>query len=126
MIKRKQVDELESIIGKLRSIHSEVSNLSNKKPNDGVNGFKIKMINTVVACANTFIGDDVKPFRDFYTFDLDDLPTNSDVAFVIGQYLECFEKFRADNIKPVGVLWVYALSDSDDKIFTSKPAKLKI
>jgi hypothetical protein len=80
------------------------------------------------------LSDKYRPFDDFEMFDEDDVPQNSDVVFILSQYLQCFEKLRADNVKIVLNSWFwYVEGDEDDttdengmiKIRTVKPKKLK-
>jgi len=60
----------------------------------GVCGWiKLGMINKVIASANDVLGSDYRPFQDFEAFDVDELPSNSDVVFVIAQYLEEIERY---------------------------------
>ncbi len=124
-MKKTDIDELEILMGQLKSIHAEVSALSKKSPNDAVNAFKIKFINTIVMNCNSFLGEDYKPFNDFDVFDIDDVPSNSDVTFIISQYLEALEKYRADNIYCSMGRWYFKLEGSDENIQTAQPMKLQ-
>lgn len=124
-MKRSDVDELEKLMGQLKSIHAEVSALAKKSPNDAVNSFKIKFINTTVSNCNKFLGKTYKPFDDFEVFDIDDVPSNSDVTFIISQFLEALEKYRADNIWCLTGRWYFKLEDTDEKIQTAQPLKLQ-
>ncbi len=99
---REDVDEFEMVAGQFQSTYDEISILSKKSPNNAVNRFKLKFINTLLNQANDFLGERYKPFEDFSQFDEDDVPQNSDVVFILSQYLQCFEKYRADN-----VVWIY-------------------
>jgi hypothetical protein len=56
-------------------------------------------VNQILVDANTLLGTKYKPFADFAVFDENEMPTNSDAAMMLTQYLNCFEKLRADNIK---------------------------
>jgi hypothetical protein len=124
-MKRSDVDELEKLMGQLKSIHAEVSALAKKSPNDAVNSFKIKFINTSVSNCNKFLGETYKPFDDFDVFDIDDVPSNSDVTFIISQFLEALEKYRADNISYSVGRWYFMLEGADEKIQTAQPMKLQ-
>ncbi len=124
-MKRSDVDELEKLMGQLKSIHAEVSALAKKSPNDAVNTFKIKFINTSVSNCNKFLGETYKPFDDFDVFDIDDVPSNSDVTFIISQFLEALEKYRADNIRCYMGSWTFKLEDSKEEIRTAMPNKLQ-
>lgn len=125
-MKRKDVDELEKLIGQLNSIHTEISALSKKSPNDAVNPFKIKFVNITIYNCNKLLGKRYRPLDEFDVFDVDDVPSNSDVTFIVAQYAEALEKFRSDNIQSNGFgSWYYVLEDSEERIQTAKPVKLQ-
>lgn len=125
-MKFEDIERLEKIMGQLEGLHREVSALAKKTPNDGLNKFKLKFVNAALASANEFLGEDYKPLDEFEQFDADELPTNSDVTFIIASYLEEVERMRADNIQPgYGDKWTYILSDSGEKIRTAPPKKIK-
>lgn len=96
---QKDVDTFEKLQAQLEGLHTEISALSKKSQNDALNKFKLKFVNQILVEANQLLGDKYKPFQDFNLFDENDMPTNSDVAMMLTQYLNCFEKFRSDNIK---------------------------
>ena len=132
---KNEVDVFEKLSGQLISVYEEVSLLSKKNPNDAVNKFKLKFLNNLIDKSNKFLSNEYKPFDDFDIFDEDDMPQNSDVVFILSQYLQCFEKFRADNVViRRGAIWYWKLvgekNDEVDKdgmlyIRTTKPKKLK-
>jgi hypothetical protein len=120
---RKQIDKLERVIGQLDGMHDEISVLSKKSPNDAVNSFKLKFINAVLLEANEFLGNDKRPAQEFTQFNLDDVPSNSDVTFILNLYMEALEKFRSDNIQEdFKGDWHYKGSEG---IPTGPPFKLK-
>jgi len=80
----------------LHSFLGEMSDLSHKKPNDPVNKFKLKFLNTTLVSINKIIKD-YRPLEDFEQFDVDSLPTNSDVVLVLSQYAGATLRFRTDN-----------------------------
>lgn len=123
MLKKNQVDELETLIGQLRGLHTELTLLTKKSASDAVNAFKLKFVNATLTRSNAFLGKQYRPFTDFIIFDLDDVPSNSDVTFVIAQYQEAFEKLRSDNVYQEYGNWYYRCSDSPE-IRTSPPIKL--
>jgi len=125
MLKLSQIDELEKLIGQLDSLHSELTALAKKSPNDAVNTFKLRFVNTSLNNCNKFLGKKYKPFDDFDQFDTDDVPSNSDLTFIISQYMQAMEKFRSDNIYLDYGSWYYRIKDSDGKIRTAPPAKIK-
>ncbi len=108
-MKRADVDKFEKLVGQLQGTYDEISLLSKKKPTDAVNKFKLKFINTLLEQANEFLGQRYKPFSYFALFNEDDVPQNSDIAFILSQYLQCFEKVRADNVVDKYGTWYWAL-----------------
>ncbi|WP_025872704.1 hypothetical protein [Methylobacillus glycogenes] len=133
---RNDVNNFEKISGQLLSIYEEISLLSKKNPNDAINKFKLKFINTIIAESNLFISSNGNylPYDDFTSFDEDDIPQNSDVVFILAQYLQCLEKLRADNVTKRNGIWFWKLTPDendtpDDKGFiylqTIKPKGLR-
>jgi hypothetical protein len=121
---RDEIEAFEKIFGKMQGVHTEIGAMAKKSPNDGINKFKLRLVNATLTAANTVLANGYLPFDDFQQFDEDDLPTNSDVTFVVGQYLEELERLRADNIKNLHGRWVYILPDGEPTIFTAPPKKL--
>lgn len=78
-------DLKEKIKSQIRTLRSEFCTLSNKHPNDQVNTFKLKYVNDTLTECNKLLGEK-KPYKDFETFDLDELPTNSDVLLMLSLY----------------------------------------
>ena len=108
---QEDVEILEKTIGQLNTIYIEISLLSKKSPNDAVNTFKLNLINSVLQLANTILGDGYKPFVEFELFNKDDVPTTSDVVFVIAQYRKEIDRFREDNMaRNHNLVWVYILN----------------
>ncbi|WP_187262950.1 hypothetical protein [Pontibacter beigongshangensis] len=128
-----EVNLFEKIQSQLDGLLSEITILSKKSPNDGVNKFKLKFINEVLSSANKLLGTPYKPLASFEQFDEDDLPSNSDVTFILSQYLNCFEKMRADNIYRLQQYdgnkyfyeWFWTVDKSKSKIKTGPPKKIK-
>jgi hypothetical protein len=107
-----EIENLEKVIGQLQGLHSEISMLAKKSPNDGVNPFKLKLINKVITAGNDVLGDGYRPFQvqEFDKFDPDDMPSNSDLTLILSQYMEAAERFRSDNVIRNGFDWVYILN----------------
>ncbi len=120
---QEDVEKLEKTIGQLKAIHREVSLLSKKNPIDAVNLFKLKMINSVIQSANEVLGDSYKPIDGFDQFDEDDMPSTSDVVFVVAQYMEEIERFRADNVVRHDYEWVYILNGKPSSILADSKSK---
>jgi hypothetical protein len=115
-MKRDDVDKFEKLAGQFQSSYEELSLLSRKSPTDAVNVFKLRFINSLIRDSNKFLGPKYKPFKEFSEFNEDDLPQNSDVIFVLSQYLQCFEKYRADNTRIFadGWRWVVETGERDE------------
>ncbi|WP_373032928.1 hypothetical protein [Sulfurovum sp.] len=119
-----EIDIFEKLSGQLISVYEEISLLSKKSPNDAVNKFKLKFLNKLISDSNKFLSDKYKPFDDFNIFNEDDIPQNSDVVFILSQYIQCFEKLRSDNVIVMHGNW-YWDTDDEIKVRTVRPQKLK-
>ncbi len=122
---RKDVDTFEKTQAQLEGLYTEISTLAKKSPNDSVNKFKLAFINEVLKTSNTILGDTYKPLNKFELFNDDDIPSNSDVVFILSQYLSCFEKLRIDNISKYSGNWYWAIDGERSDIITGDPKKLK-
>ena len=120
------VSQFEKINAQLQSLYEEVGALSKKSQNDPLNKFKLRFINSALSSANTLLGDLHKPYADFVQFDENDLPSNSDAAVMLGQYLSCMEKLRADNIIVHVGQWVWKIDGRPSVIRTTVPDKIRI
>jgi len=121
---RDEIEVFEKIFGQMQGVHTEIGAMAKKSPNDGINKFKLRLVNSALAAANGALSDSYQPFADFQQFDEDDLPTNSDVTFVVGQYLEELERLRADNIRQLHGRWAYVLPEGETAVYTAPPKKL--
>lgn len=77
---------------KLNTLVYEFRRLSDKKPNDTINEFKLGIVNKLLAEANTELeaSGTRLPISNFTQFDEATLPSNSDVLLVLTLYLNCF------------------------------------
>lgn len=97
---KEQVDTFLKLQTQLKSAYNEISLLSKKNPTEPLNKFKLKFINSILSRANEILEEKYKPFPDdFSLFEEDTLPNNSDVVFILSNYLTSLEKLRCDNIK---------------------------
>lgn len=128
------VDRFEKLSGQLTGVYDEMSLLSKKSPTDAVNKFKLKFINQQIAECNAMLSARYRPFDDFDQFSEDDIPQNSDVVFIVAQYLQCLEKLRADNVVQRAGTWYWKVQgkkgepvDENGLIFvrTIRPKHLK-
>ena len=88
------MERFEKINAQLEGVYDEITSLSKKSPNDGVNKFKLRLVNKILEDANLLLDDKHKPFDEFTVFDEETLPSNSDVAFILAQYLSWVESLR--------------------------------
>jgi hypothetical protein len=124
-VKREEVDLFEKVVGQLDGLHAEMSVMAKKDANDAVNAFKIKFINAIIIQLNVLLGDNYRPFVDFDQFSSEDLPSNSDVTFMLAQYLQASEKLRADNIYRHGSgEWYWKIPGEAETVKTRPPMKL--
>jgi len=94
---KKEIYAFNKIELQLEALHSEITILSKKSPNDTINKFKLGFINKVLEESNTILAPDNKPFESFSIFDEVDLPTTSDVVMILTQYLSSFGEKRSKN-----------------------------
>jgi hypothetical protein len=100
----------------VRGMYVEISSLSKKKPDGPVNKFKLKYVNDLLAKADSLLGERYCPLEGFHGFDTDELPTASDVVFVLSQYLKNMDKFRYDHTyENPGGDWVWNLDSRKTK-----------
>ena len=93
---KKDIETFAELHSKLISIRSDISVLSSKKPNDQLNEFKLKYINRILEGINKLIGD-FKPDSEFCLFELESLPTNSDVLLILNLYVNAMKLFKDHN-----------------------------
>ncbi len=111
------VDKFEKLAGQVLGLYEEMSILSKKSPNDAVNKFKLKFINRQLSESNAFLGEPYRPFADFAIFSEDDIPQNSDVVFILAQYLQCMEKLRGDHVVIRNGVWYWHVEGGEaDKL----------
>ena len=118
----KQVESFLKLQPQFKSAYAEISLLSKKKPNDQLNKFKLKFINNMLSQANELLGKKYKPFPDeFDLFDEDDMPSNSDIVFMLSNYIECLEKLRCDNINYTKYKWYWVIDGKISDLETDSP-----
>lgn len=109
---------------RIRGFYEELQTLTKKSPNDTVNKFKLNLINPVVVEVNGFLPSWVLPFPGFQGFDVDSLPSNSDVVVVLAQYLKSFEEFRSVNIAQNFGTWYWVINGATSSVKTAPPKRL--
>lgn len=125
-MKKEDVERFEKVTGQLDGVYEEITSLSKKSPNDGVNKFKLRLVNKVLEGANSLLDNEHKPFDDFFVFDEATLPSNSDVAFIVAQYLTSMENLRSENIQQQkqSSQWYWTIDGEISSEKTVPPKKL--
>lgn len=134
LLNSSDVDKFEKLVGQVQGLYEEMSILSKKSPNDAVNKFKLKFINQQLCESNALLAERYRPFDDFDIFSEDEIPQNSDVVFILSQYLQCMEKLRGDNAVVRNGYWYWHVEgveadkvddDGYTLIRTTKPKHLR-
>lgn len=109
-------------VGQLRELIDDFSELSKKNPDSIVNKFKLSLVNQVLGIFNSMIDETSKPFQDFLLFSDENLPTNSDVLIILGQYFSCIKQFieRNTSFFDFKTYWVINGKRSDIDIKTNE------
>ena len=118
------VRDLEKLIVQLQGLHVEISILAKKAPNDGLNLFKLKLVNNILAKGNSILTGRYKPLESFATFDEAALPTNSDVTMVLALYIEQAERFRSNNMVHHEYKWKYLVNGAASAIEGRPPTMI--
>jgi hypothetical protein len=78
----------------------------------------------LIADGDKILGDKYRPLIDFNGFDVDELPTNSDVTMIISQYITQAERLRSDNVTYHTYKWVYILNGDPSDFVAMAPTKV--
>jgi hypothetical protein len=118
------VRDLEKLIVQLQGLHVEISMLAKKAPNDGLNLFKLKLVNNILAKGNSILTGHYTPLENFATFEESALPTNSDVTMVLALYIEQADRFRSNNMVRHEHKWKYLVNGAASGIEGSPPTMI--
>lgn len=118
------VQDFERLEQQLHSMLTEMSELSKKRANDGLNKFKLKLVNVLLEGVNEFLGAQ-RPFKEFETFDENDIPTNSDVVVMLSQYAAAVFQYRVENTELRGIKWYWPLPGKEGAVETSSPDEFR-
>lgn len=124
-MKNNDVETFEKVDAQMQTLFEEVGELAKKKPDGAINKFKLGIINGLIKEADEILGTKYKPLPNFDGFNADDVPTNSDVVMVCGQYLSCLEILRSDNIENNMGRWVWRIDGKSSGIRTAPPKKIQ-
>src|SRR5687767_2551216 len=116
---RDEINEFERLAALLAGAYAEMQGLAKKNPNDGVNPFKLRLVNSLLISLNRVFGPHLKPVEGFDTFDTDTVPTASDVLFVLSQYVEGLEHVRSQNVAVgLGGRWYWKVDGATSDLRT--------
>lgn len=121
----KDIEIFEKVYVQLQAIHNEISILSKKTPDGAINTFKLQFVNQLLEMSNQILVDDYVPLVGFKSFDSNNMPTNSDIVFVVSQYLESFDRLKSNNVIRHSGKWHWIFEDEkgrQQQIETSAPA----
>jgi len=124
MRSQEDVDAFEKLELQIHSSRRELAGLSGKKPNDAINKFKLGHLNTLLEKSNILLGPDI-PLDGFTVFDVDEVPTNSDVVFVFAQYTDALHRFRIRHTAFIEGHPFWALAGSEKKLRAPRPIDRK-
>lgn len=96
-----QVAAFDRLKSQLSALYAEISALSKKSADGAVNKFKLGILNEKLAEINELLGEDFKPSKQFTVFDVDSLPSNSDVVMMLSQYHDALETWRSGHIHKI-------------------------
>lgn len=92
-----QAIEFDKLENQLTNFYNEIGKISNKKPDAVINQFKIKILNDLLTEINLLFENARIQIKKFPLFVDEELPTYSDVNFVLSQFLEKLDYFRFQN-----------------------------
>ncbi|GAC1430722.1 MAG: hypothetical protein NVS1B11_25790 [Terriglobales bacterium] len=121
---KKDIWEFEKLEQQLHSLLTEIFELSRKKPNDSLNKFKLKFINGGLDGLNKLLRDE-RPFQDFQLFDVDDLPSNSDVVMILSQYNAAILRFRTEQTTYEQGKYYWIINGKTSKLEAGDPEDFK-
>lgn len=93
---KKKSEEFTRAVHQVHSFYGEIGILAKKSPDSLINEFKLNFINDSLNDMNAIL-EDKKPFKSFSSFDLDKLPSSSDVVVILAQYLKSAANFYNEN-----------------------------
>lgn len=108
-LQKTDVQLFEKILEQLQKLRDDFGGLAKSKPDAPLNVLKVGFVNEKLAEANRLLTGPHKPFDKFEQFDIEALPSNSDVQLVLSQYLACLEGWRSANVVKRGYDWVWDL-----------------
>jgi len=114
-IAKAEIPLLEKTEAQLKGFYEDIGTFAKKKPDDPVNKFKLGFINQALEIATKLLKDGYRPFPDFDKFDIESLPTNSDVVTILSQYLRAMDQYRKDHTSQYSAFHYWELSENKNK-----------
>lgn len=113
-MKMSDISRFERLEAQLTQLHTEMGGLSKSKPDNLINGFKLRIVNELLGDANELLEQKYRPLVGFIIFDEAELPSNSDVLLVLGQYLEGLEAWRSAHVEfdQADFVWYWSVKGS--------------
>jgi len=109
----------------LEALHQEMIAATKKAPDKPISAFKIGFVNAILEQAKLALGSST-PRLKFTEFDSDDLPTSSDVNFIVGQFIECVDKVKCENIsRNHDGVWYWRVDGQLTSIIATPPKGVK-
>lgn len=121
---REQIEQLEKVTGKIEGLHREITLLAKKSSTDGLNNFKLGLVNGALSAANEILDDEHQPLDGFSQFDADDVPSNSDITVVLAIYLEELERYRSNLLTASAGMHWYVFEDGT-RLRAAEPKRLR-
>ena len=119
-----QIEVFEKTEAQLEELCKEIRELSKKKTDGVVGKWKLKYVNKLIERLNEIMGQKYRPFEGFERFAFLAVPTYSDVVMMLGQYENCMDKMRYDNVyeNSLGHWWWY-INGEKSYIMTRGPKR---
>ena len=121
---RDEIAEFETLEGQMRGLYEDIGKLTGKKPHDGINKFKLVIVNQLLRRTNGLLSKG-PPLEGFSEFEDVELPSNSDVQIVLSQYLNALEALRSENVERALGRWFWLVDGKLSDVETGAPRKLE-
>jgi len=105
-LRRSDVDEFGAVSAQLTTMRNDFVVFAKTKPDNALNKFKIRAANELLHRANEILGN-AKPLSAFTELFEEDLPSNSDLAVVLSQYIAALETWRSAHVTKSGYDWYW-------------------
>lgn len=104
---RNAIRKLEKLLAQLESLFADCSELTKSKPDEAASEFRKTIVQRTLQTAHDELDAEYRPFADVPT--LGGNAVNSDVTLLLRQYVTCFERKRADNVRQHHGKWCWVV-----------------